>query len=102
MYWFACSVFNVQILWDGLSMTVGALCTVTESGFLEGQTLHHFCVATCRGPAQQCFSLTLLQHQLTAISQPTVFFFHTTPATSSSSGSANRVVVGSQQLVWSL
>jgi len=50
--------------------------------------------------AQQYFPLTQLQHQLPATSQLTVFFSHTTPATSSNSSPANRVTdapVGSMQ-----
>ena len=44
-------------------------------------------------PAQQYFSLTPLQHQLPATSQPTIFFSHITPATSSNSNPANRVIL---------
>ena len=44
-------------------------------------------------PAQQCFPLIPLQHQLPATSQPIVFFSHTTPAISSNSSPTNRVDV---------
>ena len=44
-------------------------------------------------PAQQYFSLILLQHQLPATSQPILFFSHTTTATSFSCSPAIRVYV---------
>jgi len=40
--------------------------------------------------SQQCFSLTPLQQQPTATSQPTVFSFHTTSAAASNTSTANR------------
>ena len=52
-----------------------------------------------QSPTQQCFSLTPLQHQLPTTSQPTNFFSHTTPTTSSNSSPANRVIDGSIQLL---
>ena len=42
--------------------------------------------------SQQYFSLTQLQHQPPATSQPTVFFSHTTPAPATSTSTANRVI----------
>ena len=43
--------------------------------------------------SQQCFSLTRLQQQPVATSQPAVFFSHTTPAAASSTSTANRANV---------
>ena len=48
-------------------------------------------------PVQQCFPLTPLQHQLSATSQPTVFFSHTTPTTNHQPPTTNHQLQPSKQ-----
>ena len=74
-------------------------CKISEYALILGCKVYHV-MAQCpskfihsvrqlqQPPVQQYFPLTPLQHQLTTTSQPTVFFSHTTPATSSSPATA--------------